>query len=133
MASYTSTDAGITSTTTSRAPGPTGSSVSSNPAHPSASTTHPTQSATGGSGGLKEGVQGVKGVLAGIHGIGEKVRGEFNEGVDQAFNENGSQAEGVARNAAVANAGDNELTTGQFAHATKNREGAAPGDEGRRY
>jgi len=72
-------------------------------------------------------------VLAGIHGIGEKVRGEFNAGVDETFNQNGSQAEGVARNAAVANAGDKELTTGQFAHATKNREGAVPGDEGRRY
>jgi len=108
MASYSTTDTGRTSTT------------------------HPTQSAPGGSGGLQDGVQGVKGVLAGIHGIGEKLRGEFNEGIDEAFNENGSQAEGVARNAAVANAGDKELTTGQFAHGTKNREGVVPGNNERR-
>jgi len=118
MASHTTTDAGITSTTASGAPGPSGSSV--------------TYSHTTG-GGVKEGAQGVKGVLAGIHGIGEKVRGEFNAGVDEAFNENGGQSEGVVKNAAVANAGDKELTTGQFSHATKNREGAVPGDGERRY
>jgi len=115
MASYTTTDAGITSTTATGHPGPGGSTNN-----------------TAGS-GLKDGVQGVKGVLAGIHGVGEKVRGEFNGAVDGAFNENGSQSEGVVKNAAVANAGDAERKTGQFTHATKNREGAIPGDNERRF
>jgi len=115
MASYTTTDAGITSTTASGHQGPGGSINNT------------------GNSGLKEGVHGVKGVLAGIHGVGEKVRGEFNGAIDGAFNENGSQSEGVVKNAAVANAGDAERKTGQFTHATKNREGAVPGDNERRF
>jgi len=96
--------------------------------------THSSTTTTGdGKDSVKEGVQGVKGVLAGIHGVGEKVRGELNAGIDEAFNENGSQEEGVRRNAAVANAGEKELDTGNFAQSTKNREGAAPGDNERRY
>ena len=41
-----------------------------------------TNSKTGESAGEK-----VKGALAGIHGLGEKLRGEFNAGVDRAFDE----------------------------------------------
>ncbi|PVH86159.1 hypothetical protein DL98DRAFT_650223 [Cadophora sp. DSE1049] len=73
---------------------------------------------------------GVKGVLAGIHGIGEKVRGEFNKGVDGAVGDK----EGVLKNEAVADAGDRERLTGTFAGETKNREGTLPGaDGGRRF
>ena len=39
-----------------------------------------TESSSGGTGG-------VKGVAAAVHGLGEKVRGTFNKGVDDAFNE----------------------------------------------
>merc|ERR1711964_56377 len=73
---------------------------------------------------------GVKGVLAGIHGMGEKVRGEFNKGVDGVVGDK----EGVLKNEAVADAGDRERLTGTFAGETKNREGAVPGaDGGRRF
>lgn len=41
-------------------------------------------------------------------------------------------SEGVAKNERIANAGDSEMTTGQFAHSTKNREGVVPGDHERR-
>ncbi|CZR62933.1 uncharacterized protein PAC_12830 [Phialocephala subalpina] len=74
-------------------------------------------SAVGGHG------SGIKGIAAGIHGLGEKVRGEFNTVVDRAFNER----EGVAKNRAVADAGDMERETGRFAGSTKDREGAIPG------
>jgi len=66
---------------------------------------------------------GVKGVAAAVHGLGEKVRGTFNKGVDDAFHED----QGVAKNSSIANAGDNEMATGKFAASTKNREGALPG------
>ena len=36
---------------------------------------------------VKEGASGVKGMVAAVHGVGEKIRGEFNSGVDRAFNE----------------------------------------------
>lgn len=40
----------------------------------------------------------------------------------------------MAKNDAVANAGDRERLTGTFAGETKNREGAMPGaDGGKRY
>ncbi|KAJ5034897.1 uncharacterized protein L3040_008165 [Drepanopeziza brunnea f. sp. 'multigermtubi'] len=65
----------------------------------------------------------VKGVLAGIHGLGEKVRGEFNSAVDGAAGDR----EGVARNRAVAEAGERERLTGSFAAETKVREGGVPG------
>jgi len=71
----------------------------------------------------------VKNMLAAVHGVGEKVRGEFNGRVDAAMGER----EGVRKNAAIANAGDAEIQTGQFSHATKNREGVVPGDGERRF
>jgi hypothetical protein len=36
---------------------------------------------------VKESASGVKGMIAAVHGAGEKIRGEFNSGVDRAFNE----------------------------------------------
>ncbi|PMD63415.1 uncharacterized protein K444DRAFT_661410 [Hyaloscypha bicolor E] len=65
-----------------------------------------------------------KNMLAAAHGAGEKLRGEFNQGVDRTFNE----SEGIAKNERIANAGNSEMATGQFAKSTKNREGAVPGD-----
>ncbi|PBP25381.1 hypothetical protein BUE80_DR003823 [Diplocarpon rosae] len=74
--------------------------------------------------------QGVKGVLAGIHGLGEKVRGELNGAIDAVARDK----EGIAKNRAVADVGDRERLTGNFAGETKNREGALPGsDHGKRY
>lgn len=40
------------------------------------------------------------------------------------------QKAGEARNNDIAAAGENEMTTGQFSHGTKNREGAIPGADG---
>ncbi|KAH7311941.1 hypothetical protein BKA65DRAFT_517858 [Rhexocercosporidium sp. MPI-PUGE-AT-0058] len=89
--------------------------------------THTTSTTTAGHSGTGG---GVKGVLAGIHGVGEKIRGEFNKGVDGAMGDK----EGVVKNEAVANAGDRERLTGTFAGETKNREGAMPEADGeRRY
>ena len=42
---------------------------------------------TGAGGGVKDAAGGVKNVIAGIHGAGEKLRGEFNAGVDKTFHE----------------------------------------------
>jgi len=42
---------------------------------------------TGAGGGVKDTAGGVKNVIAGIHGVGEKLRGEFNAGVDNTFHE----------------------------------------------
>jgi hypothetical protein len=42
------------------------------------------------------------------------------------------QSEGIAKNERIANAGNSEMATGQFAKSTKNREGAVPGDHDRR-
>ncbi|KAK6580312.1 hypothetical protein PZA11_007334 [Diplocarpon coronariae] len=53
---------------------------------------------------------GVKGLLAGIHGLGEKVRGEFNGAVDVVAGDE----EGLAKDHAVADAGDRERLTGTF-------------------
>ncbi|TVY39693.1 hypothetical protein LOCC1_G005385 [Lachnellula occidentalis] len=60
----------------------------------------------------------VGGVVAGIHGAGEKLRGEFNAGVDRAFNE----PQGAVKNQGVADAGEREIETGHFAGSTKERE-----------
>jgi hypothetical protein len=38
------------------------------------------------------------------------------------------QSEGIAKNERIANAGNSEMATGQFAQSTKDREGAVPGD-----
>ncbi|KAL2062408.1 hypothetical protein VTL71DRAFT_6674 [Oculimacula yallundae] len=94
------------------------------------STTATTGHTTSTTGSGNSAGSGVKGVLAGIHGVGEKIRGEFNKGVDGAMGDK----EGVLKNEQVANAGDRERLTGTFAGETKNREGALPGaDGGRRY
>jgi hypothetical protein len=36
---------------------------------------------------IKESASGVKGLAAAIHGAGEAIRGNFNAGVDRAFND----------------------------------------------
>jgi len=75
--------------------------------------------------GVKQAASSVGGVFAAVHGAGEKIRGEFNAGVDRTFNE----PEGEVKNANVAAAGDREIDTGHFAGSTKARE---LGDGGRR-
>lgn len=65
---------------------------------------------------------GIKSAIAGVHGLGEKVRGEFNAGVDKAAGEPSS--EGVA----TAASGTKEMQTGEFSHSTKAREGINAGD-----
>jgi len=67
----------------------------------------------------------VKGIAAAVHGAGEKIRGTFNKGVDDAFHENS----GSAKNGSIASAGDNEMATGKFAASTKNREGLVSGSD----
>jgi hypothetical protein len=42
------------------------------------------------------------------------------------------QKAGEAHNSTIATAGEHEVTTGQFSHETKNREGAIPGSDGDR-
>ncbi|KAN0089337.1 hypothetical protein V8E51_019597 [Hyaloscypha variabilis] len=93
-------------------------------------TTNPSTSTTTSSSSTKISQAGefTKNMLAAAHGAGEKLRGDFNSTVDKTFNEN----EGVAKNQRIANDGESELSTGQFAHSTKNREGAIPGDHERR-
>ncbi|KAE8454552.1 hypothetical protein EG329_000175 [Mollisiaceae sp. DMI_Dod_QoI] len=94
------------------------------------STTHTTSTTTTSNSNPHSKLTAAKNLVAGIHGAGEKIRGEFNTAVDDTFNERG----GVEKNRRVANAGDAELATGEFAHSTKNREGAVPGaDHGRRF
>jgi len=68
---------------------------------------------------------GVKGVAAAVHGLGEKVRGTINKGVDDATHD----SQGSAKNSSIANAGDNEMASGKFAASTKEREGMLPGGE----
>jgi len=77
---------------------------------------------------LRESASGVKGLAAAVHGTGEMLRGNINAIVDRAVNDKA----GEARNNAIAAAGENEITTGQFSHGTKNREGAIPGADGDR-
>lgn len=81
-------------------------------------------SGTGVSGSVKEGASGIKGALAGVHGMGEKIRGEFNAGVDQAFHEDDSK--GVK----TAAAGEKEMYTGHFSSGTKEREAGHAGRMG---
>ncbi|RAK99673.1 protein dprC [Aspergillus ibericus CBS 121593] len=54
--------------------------------------------------------QGVKSAAAGIHGAGESLRGGLNAAVDKAFGHD----EGVARNAAIAQGGEQEIQSGNF-------------------
>jgi len=75
-----------------------------------------------------QGGGGLKGVVAAVHGAGESIRGQLNAGVDKAFNE----PTGEAKNAAIANSGEQEMATGDFSTQTKNREGAIPGDHEKR-
>jgi len=64
---------------------------------------------------------GIKSALAGIHGVGEKIRGEFNGGVDRVAGEDPS--DGVA----TAASGDREMETGLF-QGTKERHAQANAD-----
>jgi hypothetical protein len=58
-------------------------------------------------------------------------RGREGERVGRGENEwtDTMQSEGIAKNERIANAGNSEMATGQFAQSTKNREGAVPGDQ----
>ena len=47
-------------------------------------------SGTAGEDGVKHG-GGAKGIAAAVHGVGEKIRGTFNKGVDGAFHEVGAK------------------------------------------
>jgi len=71
------------------------------------------------------GPKGVKGLAAAVHGVGEKIRGKFNGGVDETFNDD----QGVAKSTSIASAGHSEMTTGKFAASTQSREGMLPGGE----
>lgn len=42
---------------------------------------------SGAGAGMVDALNGVKGAFAAVHGAGEKIRGEFNAGVDRAFND----------------------------------------------
>ncbi|KAL3480536.1 hypothetical protein BJX99DRAFT_254526 [Aspergillus californicus] len=59
---------------------------------------------------------GVRGVFAAIHGAGEWLRGGVNAAVDRAF---GSE-EGVTRNKAISQAGQQEIRSGNFTGDTHN-------------
>ena len=48
--------------------------------------THPTGERSTGE-KVKESASGAKGLVAAVHGVGEKIRGGFNAGVDRAFND----------------------------------------------
>ncbi|KAL9113499.1 MAG: hypothetical protein Q9187_007612 [Circinaria calcarea] len=52
----------------------------------------------------------LKSGVAGIHGVGETIRGNFNQAVDTAFNDKAGQA----KNQQVANQGLNEINDGQY-------------------
>lgn len=67
----------------------------------------------------------MRGVGAAIHGVGEKIRGKFNKGVDDTFDE----SSGSAKNASIAREGDSEIASGNFSTNTKTKEGALPGDD----
>ncbi|KAL4816788.1 hypothetical protein BDW67DRAFT_161562 [Aspergillus spinulosporus] len=76
--------------------------TASNSAH---HTGQPTATRTGENAG-----SGVKGAAAEIHGMGESLRGGLGAAVDRAFGDE----EGVAKNRAVAQQGDHEMSTGRF-------------------
>jgi len=127
---YGNTNTGPTTTHHSANTAGTGTGAGTTGTGVAGTTTNTTTTGNSTGSKIREAGGGIKGVLAGIHGVGEKVRGEFNSAVDEGFNE----PTGVAKNKAVANAGDAERHTGQFAGSTKNREGALPGsDHERRY
>jgi len=65
---------------------------------------------------LKDSGKGVTGMLAGIHGVGEKIRGKVNAGIDDSFHEDSS------RGVKTAASGDQEIGTGHFSQQTKDRE-----------
>ncbi|KFY06253.1 hypothetical protein V491_08756 [Pseudogymnoascus sp. VKM F-3775] len=80
--------------------------------------------------------------LAAAHGTGEAIRGHFNSAVDDAFGDVCAPPQafpfwtpspkGVQKNARVENEGLNEIASGHFGTGTKVREGAVPGDGGKR-
>jgi len=115
----TGTRTGNTTTTT----GHTGrGATTSNGMHTTTQTTAPSTSTTEAK--TQSAASSVGGVFAGIHGAGEKIRGEFNAGVDRAFNE----PEGAVKNKGVANAGEREIETGHFSGRTREKElGSAGG------
>ncbi|KAL2002303.1 hypothetical protein VTN02DRAFT_210 [Thermoascus thermophilus] len=75
-------------------------------------------SSTTSSGGSDIG-QSIKAAAASFHGAGESIRGTFNKAIDSLFND----TEGMAKNEAIAQAGEREVQSGDFAPSTKAREG----------
>ncbi|KAL4924259.1 uncharacterized protein BDV17DRAFT_295576 [Aspergillus undulatus] len=61
---------------------------------------------------------GVRGVFAGIHGAGEWLRGGLGAAVDRTF---GSE-EGVTRNEAIAQAGQEQIRSGKFKDSGASRK-----------
>ncbi|KAK2861323.1 hypothetical protein FQN49_004316 [Arthroderma sp. PD_2] len=81
-------------------------------------------------GAAKESAQeighGVKSAAAGVHGLGEKIRGTAGAAVDRAMND----PEGSAKNERVVREGEQEMTTGDFSHNTREREGLPHSERG---
>ncbi|KFX87931.1 hypothetical protein V490_07946 [Pseudogymnoascus sp. VKM F-3557] len=94
------------------------------PTHTTTTTTTTTHHAANNGGLLDK----ARSAAAAVHGTGEAVRGHFNTAVDGAFGE----TKGVQKNARVENEGLNEIASGHFGTGTKVREGALPGDGGKR-
>ncbi|MCJ1248205.1 hypothetical protein MMC30_005422 [Trapelia coarctata] len=55
-------------------------------------------------------VQSAKSVLTGVHGMGESIRGSFNQAVDTAFGDK----TGEVKNEAVTEKGLNEMNDGEY-------------------
>ncbi|OBT81902.1 hypothetical protein VE02_09284 [Pseudogymnoascus sp. 03VT05] len=104
---------------------PTQTPLSTTTAPTKTTTTTTTTHHAPNNGGL---AQKAHSALAAVHGTGEAVRGHFNTAVDDAFGE----SKGVQKNSRVENEGLNEIASGHFGTGTKVREGAAPGDGGKR-
>ncbi|OBT65371.1 hypothetical protein VE03_06056 [Pseudogymnoascus sp. 23342-1-I1] len=104
---------------------PTQTPLSTTTAPTQTTTTTTTTHHTPNNGGL---AQKAHSALAAAHGTGEAIRGHLNSAVDDAFGE----SKGVQKNARVENEGLNEIASGHFGTGTKVREGALPGDGGKR-
>ncbi|EAS34575.3 uncharacterized protein CIMG_05599 [Coccidioides immitis RS] len=61
---------------------------------------------------------GVKGFMAGVHGAGEQIRGKAGEVVDRMAHDE----EGIAKDREIQMQGREEMETGRFSQATKERE-----------
>lgn len=78
---------------------------------------------TGASAGAETG-RAVKSGLTNLHGIGEAIRGNVNQAVDETFNDK----QGVAKNQAISERGINEVETGNY---QSHNAGVTPADTNR--